>query len=323
MRTKCLVSVFALGLGLTLAVLFALSGPSTPAQAQPAAWDDLLPNAPSVRESERGLPPGATAEWWAAVQEQLRQEMAPQGASALVASRALTLTGENQSDSFGYSAAWAGDVNSDGYADVVAGAFSYNSRGKAYVYHGSAAGLSATPAFTATGFAHAGSLGSSLASAGDVNGDGFADIVVGASGDLASTGRVYVYAGGGDEDGRTVRVRQMRGDGTPVQPWGFSHAGGAFRVRMNAGSIWGGRAMAKLQVEACPPGAPFGSAACRISTSPTWARVGPRDVALSVDMTDLNTKTLYRWRARCMRCIASPRWVSRRRPIQHTDRGGA
>jgi hypothetical protein len=46
MCTQRLVSVFAFGLGLTLAVLFALSGPGAPAQAQPAALDDLLPSAP-------------------------------------------------------------------------------------------------------------------------------------------------------------------------------------------------------------------------------------------------------------------------------------
>ncbi len=103
---------------------------------------------------------------------------------------------------FGYSVATAGDVNGDGFSDVIAGAWKYDNgesdEGRAYVFLGSPNGLSATPAWTAEGdqdFAH---LGVSVASAGDVNGDGFFDVIVGADGYAASAsnkGRAFVYLG--------------------------------------------------------------------------------------------------------------------------------
>ena len=79
--------------------------------------------------------------------------------------------------------AGAGDVNGDGYADVIVGADGYSSdTGRAYVYHGGGDGLSASPAFTATGEATDNNFGFSVAGAGDVNGDGYADVIVGAYG---------------------------------------------------------------------------------------------------------------------------------------------
>ncbi len=79
----------------------------------------------------------------------------------------------------------AGDVNGDGYADVIVGAYDYDNgqtdEGRAYVYHGSAAGLSARPP---TGRPRATRprlrFGFSVGDAGDVNGDGYADVIVGA-----------------------------------------------------------------------------------------------------------------------------------------------
>ncbi|MCJ7489550.1 MAG: FG-GAP-like repeat-containing protein [Thermoplasmata archaeon] len=109
----------------------------------------------------------------------------------------------NQVDAgFGWSAASAGDVNNDGYDDVVVGAPSYDngemSEGRAYLYLGSASGLSATPSWTAESGQAAAGFGGSVASAGDVNNDGFDDVVVGAAGyDNGETdeGRAFLYLG--------------------------------------------------------------------------------------------------------------------------------
>jgi hypothetical protein len=116
--------------------------------------------------------------------------------SGLGATPALTLTGENDFDRFGCSVAGAGDVNGDGYADAIVGANGYGSdRGRAYVYHGSPSGLGATPALTLTGENDGDLFGTSVASGGDVNGDGYADAIVGASGYGSWWGRAYVYHG--------------------------------------------------------------------------------------------------------------------------------
>ncbi len=110
----------------------------------------------------------------------------------------LTLDGpDGAPGDFASSVASAGDVNGDGYADLVVGAYGYMGyTGRAYVYLGSIAGPLTTPVTTLTGADGAlGSFGGSVASAGDLNGDGFADVVVGAPGAFSGAGRAYVYLG--------------------------------------------------------------------------------------------------------------------------------
>jgi hypothetical protein len=99
---------------------------------------------------------------------------------------------------FGETLASAGDVNGDGYADVVVGEYyAANETGAVYIFLGSATGLATTPATLLTGLDGTyGSFGQSAASAGDVNGDGYADIIVGAPGASLYAGRAYVYLGG-------------------------------------------------------------------------------------------------------------------------------
>jgi len=110
--------------------------------------------------------------------------------------------GEAADDQFGYSVASAGDVNRDGYADVIVGAYKNDSggsnAGKAYVYHGSSSGLSTTPDWTDLGKAAYEYFGYCVASAGDVNGDGYDDVIVGAWGNNSGgyiAGVAYVYHG--------------------------------------------------------------------------------------------------------------------------------
>jgi hypothetical protein len=127
-------------------------------------------------------------------------------ASGTVATATTTLTGESATSRFGSSVATAGDVNGDGYDDLAIGASGYSAlTGRAYVYLGGASGLATTPAATWTGEATVHYFGGSVATAGDVNGDGYPDVVVGASGYSSFTGRAYVYLGGagvaGDFDG--------------------------------------------------------------------------------------------------------------------------
>jgi FG-GAP repeat/FG-GAP-like repeat len=97
----------------------------------------------------------------------------------------------------GTSVANAGDVNGDGYSDVLAGAPGASNgqagEGLVYVHYGSSTGLSAAPNLTLERNVAGAAFGSSVASAGDVNGDGYADVVIGAP--FSSNGQAFVYMG--------------------------------------------------------------------------------------------------------------------------------
>ncbi|MFZ5629596.1 MAG: integrin alpha [Spirochaetota bacterium] len=122
---------------------------------------------------------------------------------------------------FGYSLGPAGDVNGDGYGDVIVGAFRNHGgtgalrKGAAYIFYGSMTGvtshpLSASPySCTAVSDCTAiqnplhevdGFFGSAVGFAGDVNNDGFSDVIVGAYQNDGGTGAldkgvVYVFYG--------------------------------------------------------------------------------------------------------------------------------
>jgi len=110
--------------------------------------------------------------------------------------------GENSNDEFGTSVSNAGDVNGDGYDDVIVGAIKNDDggtwAGKSYVYHGSASGLSPTPDWSDQGEAAQDQFGFSVSSAGDVNGDSYDDVIVGAifnDGAALNAGEIYIYHG--------------------------------------------------------------------------------------------------------------------------------
>jgi hypothetical protein len=103
---------------------------------------------------------------------------------------------------FGFSVASAGDVNADGYDDVIVGSYQYDGGltdiGKAWLYLGSPSGPATTPAWTAVGDTDRAWFGWNVASAGDVNGDSFSDVVIVASNHSGGggQGRAYIFRGG-------------------------------------------------------------------------------------------------------------------------------
>ena len=109
----------------------------------------------------------------------------------------ITLKGESTGDFFGGAVSGAGDVNSDGYADVIVGARGKNSvntsAGRAYVFFGGPA-MDASPDVTMDGYFGYQLFGASVAGAGDANGDGYDDVLVGAPG--YNRGSAYLYFGG-------------------------------------------------------------------------------------------------------------------------------
>ncbi|MBK8981988.1 MAG: FG-GAP repeat protein [Ignavibacteria bacterium] len=78
---------------------------------------------------------------------------------------------------------------------LIVGAYGFSSStGKTYVFFGGA-GMNNVADVTMTGEATGDFFGASVSSAGDVNGDGYSDLIVGAYGYSSSTGRAYVFFG--------------------------------------------------------------------------------------------------------------------------------
>ena len=141
--------------------------------------------------------------------------------SSLTSAEGIALVGDAAQDEFGTSVSSAGDVNGDGYADLIVGAPLGNDggtdAGEAYVFFGKASGFSTidtTSLTSGSGFVIQGDssgdqAGISVSSAGDVNGDGYDDLIVGAHlGDDAGTdaGEAYVVFGSGSGFGVPVTI---------------------------------------------------------------------------------------------------------------------
>jgi len=141
----------------------------------------------------------------AAVQDEGRVDLYLGGSSGPSTTVDWSSLGDRNKAAFGYSVASAGDVNGDGYSDVIIGANSYTDteplEGAAFVYHGGPSGLSATPDWSAIGGEDYAYFGASAASAGDVNGDGYSDVIIGAPGYTdgpsgpGGAGRIFLYLG--------------------------------------------------------------------------------------------------------------------------------
>ncbi len=168
---------------------------ANPAPAAGAAADDpvaaMLAGGGTSPAAAPALPPEATPTWWDAVRRRL-----------LAAAPAWTAEADQASAEFGAAVATAGDVNGDGFSDVIVGAHFFANgesfEGRVFVYHGSAAGLSPVPAWTAEGNQAQADFGFSVGTAGDVNGDGYSDVIIGArvfDNGETDEGRAFVYHG--------------------------------------------------------------------------------------------------------------------------------
>ncbi len=112
------------------------------------------------------------------------------------------LLGTMEDGWFGAAVGGGGDLNSDGFEDLVIGApntsSSENTEGAVYVYPGNADGIGAAPIWTMYGGQESARFGSAVGAAGDFDGDGVDDLLIGArqaSDDQSQEGLVYVYRG--------------------------------------------------------------------------------------------------------------------------------
>ena len=146
----------------------------------------------------------------------------------------ITLAGASGDDRSGCSVSSAGDVNGDGYADLLVGAYfadpdGNNYAGETYLIYGRSSGfpstvtltnswLDGTNGITLAGAAASDYSGYSVSSAGDINGDGYADILIGAYAadpdGIGSAGETYLVYGRSNGLSATITLTNTWLDGT-------------------------------------------------------------------------------------------------------------
>jgi hypothetical protein len=157
--------------------------------------------------------------------------------SSLDGSNGFRLDGVSAYDKAGYSVSGAGDINGDGFADVIVGAqYANGGAGASYVVFGKASGFGSSLAlssldgsngFRLDGVAANDRAGRWVSNAGDVNGDGFADLIVGAPRANGFAGKSYVVFGKASGFGASMALSSLDGsngfrlDGVP----GFNFGG--------------------------------------------------------------------------------------------------
>ena len=167
--------------------------------------------------------------------------------SGLDGSNGFRLDGKAAYNASSHVVSNAGDVNGDGFDDLIIGALDpYSSvpednvhrSGDVYVVFGNDSGFNATLDLStlngSNGFHLAGepgdNLGSSVSSAGDVNGDGYDDVIISASGYYSSNS--YIVFGKASGFAATMDLPNLDGSN------GFRFDGGGFMVS-NAGDVNG------------------------------------------------------------------------------------
>ena len=189
------------------------------------------------------------------------------------------LSGEARQDLFGDSVALPGDVNGDGLGDVLVGSEFSNSLavhgGRAFVYLSPLAGNVGVAAATVLSGASGETVGAAVASAGDVDDDGRADLLVGASG-FEGTGFAQLLHGA-DLAPAPVRVT-VAAPGGPVQ---IPAGGGSFEFRVVIRNLTAETQNVELWTSLLVPPA-------RTSRSPV---LGPIEISLPPNATVQRTFT--------------------------------
>ncbi|MGI9290869.1 MAG: FG-GAP-like repeat-containing protein, partial [Gammaproteobacteria bacterium] len=233
----------------------------------------------------------------------------------------------------------AGDVNGDGYGDVIVGGSDYDnilngSSGAAYVYLGAATGMARFPAWEFEGGGQFSNIGSAVSSAGDIDGDGLGDVLIGAP-DLSPT------IGGGNPVGNTFYIFSAKRGEQPIQLTqldgsnDFLSSGakslGAFKAQLKAyPSPYAGDS-ARLIVENCALPASFSGEDCDLTEAAGWTLLGGAGTNLTLDIDPVATARyplspdafptdgMHRWRAKLeykTDFTALP-WVSRFTPWRY------
>ncbi len=183
-------------------------------------YDDLIVGAPGYLNPDSGVPEGAALLF-------LGGESPP----ASVADAAWIVYGEQEDSHFGTVVAGAGDVNGDNYPDILVSTPDYRRLsdevlvGAAYVFCGNGSDLDTDPCWKVTGSQPGAQFGASASGAGDVNGDGFDEVIVGApyytpDPEAGYEGAAFLYFG--SEEGPSTWPRWKAGGDRSKTDFGVS-----------------------------------------------------------------------------------------------------
>ena len=150
--------------------------------------------------------------------------------SSITSSNGFVINGINAGDGLGQSASGGGDINGDGIDDIIIGAGSANvgtlgGAGQVYVIFGKTIAFSSpfsltllngTNGFTINGINQYDGLGSAVSIVGDINNDGFDDILISATdadpSSKSSAGQAYVILGKSSFSSSTFSLSSLNGN---------------------------------------------------------------------------------------------------------------